>query len=100
MSIDQMEQLNLDVDRYATAMADMLAIMHWSAQIDASDMEFVLVPPRLTSADSTLKSIHLGEHDIWILDFNCCHDMTMDTAGIDQAWPAFYKKRSLLSSTK
>lgn len=100
MHIDQMEELNLNVDYYATAMADMLAIMHWKAQIDANDVEFVLAPPRLISADSTeasnmststISSMHLGEHTLWILDFDCCRDMTMDTAGVDQAWRAFYK---------
>lgn len=110
-----MEQLNLDVDHYAISMADLLAIMHWKAQIDANDVEFVLAPQRLTSADSTqsspiktpsinrcdsiqsptistINSVPLGEYDIWILDFDCCHDMTMDTAGVDQAWQAFYTK--------
>ncbi|KAE9985095.1 hypothetical protein EG328_007866 [Venturia inaequalis] len=98
MNIDQMKQLDLDVEHYATAMAEMLAIMHWKAQMDANDVEFVLAPPRLThevstqaSPSSTIKSIHLGDHNLWILDFDCCGDMTMDTNGVDQAWRAFYK---------
>jgi hypothetical protein len=40
--LDQIEDLALDPSEYAEAMADALAIMHWSAGIDANDVEFVL----------------------------------------------------------
>ncbi|KAE9970123.1 hypothetical protein EG328_006476 [Venturia inaequalis] len=102
LHIDQMEELGLDSTHYARVMAETLAIMHWAAQVDGNDVEFVLAPPRPTTTDpseapptstsiSTSTSDPLGEHTIWILDFDCCRDMPMDESGIDQAWRAFYK---------
>lgn len=88
LHIDQMEQLDLDVDYFATSMAKTLAIMHWKAQIDACDIEFVLAPPRLENT-STMQSIHLSQHDVWILGFDCCRNMAMNEAGVDQAWRVF-----------
>jgi hypothetical protein len=45
LHLNQMEALGLDVNSYAETMADALALMHWGARIDASDVEFVLAPP-------------------------------------------------------
>jgi hypothetical protein len=40
-----MEVLDLDVKLYAETTAEALALIHWGAQIDAIDVEFVLAPP-------------------------------------------------------
>ncbi|KAJ8112296.1 hypothetical protein OPT61_g5303 [Boeremia exigua] len=93
LHVDQMEALGLDTRAYATAMADALALMHWGAQIDANDVEFVLAPPRASETLSTaaFRSDYLGTHSMWILDFDCCRPLSMDEAGVEQACAAFFK---------
>lgn len=100
--LDQMEHLGINPRDYAIAMADALSVMHWSAKIDANDVEFVLASPRsnqhlLESGKSTsmgsikfTKDSPFGEHSMWLLDFDCCRDMTMDEAGLDQACKSFW----------
>lgn len=122
LHVDQMEELGLNLPKYARAMAESLAFMHWCARIDAKDIEFVLAPAR--SATTTSLSLdedyihealsnyeaplydlkapslgsaplfedgQLGKHAMWILDFDCCHPITMDKIGVDQAVVAFYR---------
>ncbi len=89
LHLDQMEELKLDTLAYARAMAEALAILHWVAKIDANDVEFVLAPPR--EGAPSFSSSSLGEHCIWILDFDCCRSITIDEAGVDQAAAAFWK---------
>ena len=33
----------------------------------------------------------LGEHTIWILDFDCCHPISFDEDGVEQAVTAFFR---------
>jgi len=40
--LNQMIDLGLDVDMFATIMANALAVMHCEVRIDANDVEFVL----------------------------------------------------------
>ncbi|KAF2021845.1 hypothetical protein BU24DRAFT_362698 [Aaosphaeria arxii CBS 175.79] len=92
LHLDQMEKLGLDVAAYAETMADALALMHWGAQVDANDVEFVLAPPRQQEkAPYAFQSEWLGDHCLWILDFDCCHPISMDEAGLDKACVAFFK---------
>lgn len=101
LHIDQIEDLGLDADQYARIMAQTLAELHWKAHVDANDIEFVLAPPPEKSAACkppaspssavTIDSPHLGEHALWILDFDCCKDMPMDEAGVQQAVKAFFR---------
>lgn len=93
LHVDQMEGLGLDVELYAAAMADALALMHWGAEVDANDVEFVLAPPRTTESrgQPTFESGYLGTHTMWILDFDCCGPLAMDDAGVEQACTAFFK---------
>ena len=103
LHIDQMEEMNLDTTAYARIMAETLATLYWSARIDANDVEFVLAPPprekdhrNSTGADAktsaaTIESHILGNHAMWILDFDCCRDMSLDEASVEQAVAAFYK---------
>ncbi len=95
LHLDQMEQLNLNVRSYAEIMAEALAIMHWYGEIDVNDVEFVLAPPRnpvhvQTPSDESATSF-LGEHTMWMLDFDCCRPMSMDDQGIKQAVTAFFR---------
>ncbi|KAI2476435.1 DUF3669 domain containing protein [Pyrenophora tritici-repentis] len=92
LHIDQMEGLGLDAKSYAETMAEPLALMHWSAKIDANDVEYVLAPPRSGHApSSTFQSDYLGVHCMWILDFDCCRSIDLDEQGVDQACAAFSK---------
>ncbi|KAH6693847.1 zinc finger protein-domain-containing protein [Plectosphaerella plurivora] len=98
LNADQMEEMNLDLPRYARAMADSLALMHWTVGIDANDVEFVLAPKRSTTfgEDCTLGGAtctqgELEEHALWILDLDCCRSISMDKEGMDRAVPAFYR---------
>jgi Zinc finger protein len=90
--VDQMEEMGLDTTAYAILMADALATMHWSAKVDANDVEFVLAPRRLDHNNPPLfNSPELGEHTMWILDFDCCQPLSMDETGIQQAVRCFYR---------
>ena len=87
-----MEQLGLDIALYAAIMADALAELYWRACVDANDVEFVLAPPRNNQAPQTIiESEVLGDHAVWILDFDCCKHISLDKAGVEQAVMAFYK---------
>ncbi|KAK2011661.1 hypothetical protein LZ32DRAFT_629411 [Colletotrichum eremochloae] len=97
---DQMEDLGLDLESYALVMADTLAFLHWSAGVDANDVEFVLAQGRPdakpeaeapSSASADFQTTALGSHSMWILDFDCCRKMTMDEAGIKQACKSFWR---------
>ena len=101
LHVDQIEHLALDGAFYARVMAETLATLYWKAHIDANDVEFVLAPPPTTSqsvpiqkplaSDSVIQSESLGEHVVWILDFDCCKPMPLDEKGVDQAVVAFYR---------
>lgn len=67
-------------------MADTLAELYWRAHVDANGVEFVLAPPRedhtvqserLSATFTTIDSSILGEHIVWILDFDCCKHISM-----------------------
>ena len=98
LHVDQMEELGLDTTKYARIMAETLAHLYWTAQIDANDIEFVLPPPRTDEArregldqHSCIESAVLGDHVVWVLDFDCCKTISMDEVGVQQAVAAFYK---------
>jgi hypothetical protein len=96
LHLDQMEELgDIDTLAYARLMADTLAMMHWGAKIDANDVEFVLASPpvsvTMASAYSSPSSSTLGEHSLWLLDFDCANTISMDESGLDQAVAAFWR---------
>lgn len=92
LHVDQMESLGIptsDIQQYARVMAETLAVMHWVAEIDGNDIEFVLAPPRENGLK--MKSAILGEHSMWVLDFDLCRRITMDSEGVIQAAAAFWR---------
>ncbi|KAI1304361.1 zinc finger protein-domain-containing protein [Xylaria venustula] len=92
LHLDQVEDLKLDLLEYSRRIAQALAFMHWSVGIDANDVEFVLAPPTPgNSARLVMSSPVLGDHCLWILDFDCCRPITMDDTGLKQAARAFWK---------
>lgn len=89
-----MEELHIDAALYARIMAETLAYLYWTARIDANDVEFVLAPPRhdgVSTTARTMPSPVLGEHCLWLLDFDCCRVMSEDEMGVRQAVKAFLK---------
>jgi hypothetical protein len=78
-----------EMNQYARVMAETLAMMHWISEIDGNDIEFVLAPPCET--DFKMKSNILGEHSMWVLDFDLCRIMTIDSEGVVQAAAAFWR---------
>ncbi|KAI2791645.1 hypothetical protein POX_c04511 [Penicillium oxalicum] len=94
LHVDQMESLGVtsqEMSQYAMAMAETLAIMHWSCEIDGNDIEFVLAPATSPENSLTLQSAVLGEHSVWVLDFDVCRSMAMDSDGVKQAVTAFWR---------
>ncbi|KAL9595057.1 MAG: hypothetical protein Q9219_006680 [cf. Caloplaca sp. 3 TL-2023] len=94
LHLNQLEDLSLDSVLYAKIMADTLANLFWNAKVDANDIEFVLAPQSSNYTGPFSGSIHspfLGDHVVWILDFDCCKHMSTDIKGVEQAVTAFYK---------
>jgi hypothetical protein len=89
-----MESLGLtssDIQQYAKVMAETLAVMHWIGEIDGNDIEFVLAPPSNPNLGSSeTLSNTLGEHSVWVLDFDLCRRMTMDLDGVKRAVASFW----------
>lgn len=111
--LNHMEQLGLPVFDYARAMAGALACMHWEAEIDANDVEFVLgsrrqldtsplrLPPAVIGClpynfctragveaepvDEIQDSSLVDGNEVWLLDFDCCGSITMDYEGVEKA---------------
>ncbi|KAI1613603.1 zinc finger protein-domain-containing protein [Exophiala viscosa] len=93
LHLNKAEDLQLPILEYAHAMAETLAMMHWVANIDANDIEFVLgaVPTQKEIAHNVYSHEIFGIHALWVLDFDCCKPLTMDDAGIEQAAEAFMR---------
>jgi hypothetical protein len=83
LHVDQMEDLGLDVNAHAKSMALTLAVMHWSARVDANDVEFVPAPLRSSASPTTFQSPFLGGHIMWMLDFDCVREISTDEAGVE-----------------
>ena len=113
LHLDQVEEIQLDVQEIAFAMADALAVLHWHTKIDALDIEFVLgsspqedqkirrgIPLEkltgLQTPQSTFEHVTNSHPNfrrrvtsLWLLDFDACSDISMDQAGVDKACRAF-----------
>ncbi|PHH70539.1 hypothetical protein CDD80_5944 [Ophiocordyceps camponoti-rufipedis] len=93
--LNQIEELGLDKLSYANAMAEALAFLHWKAQVDGLGIEFVLAPQREPPSDegpdaTSSKKGFLGDHQLWILDFECCKPILPTAEGVDKAVDAFF----------
>lgn len=98
LCLDQMIELNLPIHYYAKAIGQALAIMHWSANVDCYDIEFVLGSEGDTSYTQDIcrssglspeqlarmaphtdldRMIHVNFQRrttrVWVLDFNLCN---------------------------
>jgi hypothetical protein len=114
LHLDQMFKLGLEVQHFAESMADALAIMHWSAGVDAGDVEFIpgSLPGNMIVDNVIFRALSAAEIDalppntstrvrqgrnfksrytqLWLIDFNRCKSITRDMDGIAQAVAAFY----------
>lgn len=88
-------------------MAETLAVIHWVGEIDGNDIEFVLAPPSEDTSDKfhtegadgnldsgigiQVESEVLGKHSLWVLDFDLCREITMDSTGAKRAAVAFWR---------
>ena len=104
LRLNMMEYLGLDVSVMATEMAIGLAIMHWQAQVDGMDVEFVLgssascddelpdgyedvlAPPHTVKAITfNRRAVH-----VWILDFDKATTIELKENDVDKKLvPAF-----------
>lgn len=89
LHLDQMIDMDLPVGKYAEAIGETLAILHWGAHIDAYDVEFVLGSEALSKTEATTR--------IWVLDFNLCSRFDEEVAiehptrVIDQLVDSFFE---------
>ncbi|PGH05119.1 hypothetical protein AJ79_06867 [Helicocarpus griseus UAMH5409] len=80
LHVDQMEEMGIgfeDLVVYAHIMAEALAMMHWYAEVDGNDVEFVLAPVPSSREVKGISNV-LGTHVMWLLDFDCCKGMSKD----------------------
>lgn len=102
LRLNMMEHLGLETSALAAEMGIGLAIIHWQAQVDAMDTEFVLgsaattfgdckrfsektPPQRVRRTDFTMRSIHL-----WMLDFDKASSFNLISNDVDKKLvPAF-----------
>ncbi|KAK4891105.1 hypothetical protein LTR27_010312 [Elasticomyces elasticus] len=115
LSVDKLQELGLPAKEYAEAMAGAFAVMHWQAKLDGNDVEFVLgsAPTRDTEYENARRftveearalrkdqetySMVLGARNnfkrrvmsLWMLDFDACNEITIDSAGVLAAVKAF-----------
>jgi hypothetical protein len=113
LHLNQIKDLDLDAEGYATSMADVLAVLHWHTKIDGMDIEFVLgssplddksvrrampladiqrlQPGTSTYEHSTSSHANFNKRviSLWLLDFDACQDITMDAEGVHRAVKAF-----------
>ncbi|RMJ26559.1 Zinc finger protein [Aspergillus sp. HF37] len=98
MFVDQIFDLNLPANLFASAMGEALAVIHWSANVDAYDVEFVLgsegdimynrdvsIALNLTAEKvaamaphtdlDNMMSVNFRQRTtrLWVLDFNLCN---------------------------
>jgi hypothetical protein len=102
-----MELLRLDTPLIASSMGEALAVIHWDAQTDGGDIEFAIGSsrtPDMSFLYDTLdinKKQHVGPPSsnledfyrritqLYCLDFNQVHTITMDEHGVEAALNAF-----------
>ncbi|OGM49017.1 hypothetical protein ABOM_003127 [Aspergillus bombycis] len=93
LHLDQMVELGIPSDHiecYAAMMGEALATLHWLGEMDGNDVEFVLAPPPRRGDGSTIAMTNvLGQHTLWMLDFDLCCSISMDFEGVQQAVKGF-----------
>lgn len=89
LHIDQAEELTLNCEEYALAMAEALAMLHWKLRTDGAGVEFVLGARRgytLRDPVATVKQ----HATLWILDFDSCRPIEANESGLESIARAFW----------
>ncbi|CAK96308.1 zinc finger protein [Aspergillus niger CBS 101883] len=94
--LDQMEDIGISIEnmqKYARMMGEALATLHWLGEMDGNDIEFVLAPLPFDEQQPNTDLITdvLGQHTMWMLDFDLCQPMPMSDDGVQQAVTAFWR---------
>ncbi|KAK1997921.1 hypothetical protein LX36DRAFT_719864 [Colletotrichum falcatum] len=111
-TLNKMEMLGVDPMQFVAPIAEALAVMHWTVNCDAFDVEFVLgSSPKMQtryapSADGlpsgmrTTWNQELGDENnpqcldqavkVWLLDFNQVGIITLDEDGVEKAVRGFW----------
>ncbi|KAK4614254.1 hypothetical protein CLAFUW4_09721 [Fulvia fulva] len=90
LHLNQLRALRCPVEVYARAVADALALLYWDAQVDAHDVEFVLAPKGSRHRESACWDHEiLGEHTMWILDFDLVRKIDLNEQGVEKCVQAF-----------
>jgi hypothetical protein len=79
--VHQLEGMSIDVGELAISMAEAVAVMHWEANIDAHDVEFVL-GSQADSPDSKRLDFQNRHIKLFLLDFGQCKYVGRDEAGL------------------
>lgn len=77
LQVSQMEKLGVSdahIKQYACTMAEALAILRWIGRIDGKGVEYVLAPPWSEITINDTISNRLGDHCMWLLDFDICEE--------------------------
>jgi hypothetical protein len=106
LHLNEMERIGLDTQQFARVMAEALAVLHWKANVDANDVEFVLGSTPLVvgkpNEDDVLaadkdSAAHLFYSDfehrtisVWLLDFNECRHFEHNQEGLSQLIRGFW----------
>ncbi|KAJ1324113.1 DUF3669 domain-containing protein [Microdochium nivale] len=91
LHLNQIVDLRLEVRAVCREMARALAVMHWAAQTDARDVEFVLGGSSSSSsaggaqattsapgASGTCSDLETQTVELWLLDFNLVRDVDLE----------------------
>ncbi|KIW14921.1 hypothetical protein PV08_07706 [Exophiala spinifera] len=97
--VDRAQELKLDIDKLAEEMALGLAVLHWEAQIDTQDVEFVIGTStttvlssyqpdhrRLPPPVSTFDDFGKREIQMWMLDFDKATQVALSDTDIVQKY--------------
>ncbi|KXX76562.1 hypothetical protein MMYC01_206643 [Madurella mycetomatis] len=110
---NEVKDLDLPVSELYVAMSHALAVLHWHTKVDGMDVEFVfgsspaedqmiraeidparmesLLPQTSTYEETTHSHPDFTKQTIalWMIDFDDCNDISMDSSGVDRAVKAF-----------
>lgn len=92
--LESLVELQIDVEHLATAVAEAPAFIHWVAEVDANDVEFVLAgrnTHHTRLANTSIPTSPLDKLELWLLDFDCCRKMSMTEEGVEKAATAFMR---------
>lgn len=93
LHVDEAQRLQIEIKPLSYAMADALAVMHFDAQVDANDVEFVLgtAPSWEQMSHRSTPGYNFEKREVhfWLLDFNQVTSITMDEEGMRKAVKAF-----------